>query len=117
MSWSWPWARGPEGDEARAHGALEGRERRYLRYSGRVQAVGFRYAATMVAEAAGVTGWVRNRADGDVEAEVQGLPEQLDAFERGIEERSLSDETWIRAVLVAREFRAPVEEEGFSVRY
>lgn len=39
---------------------------------GRVQGVGFRYAALEFAQAAGVTGWVRNRRDGTVEALVQG---------------------------------------------
>ena len=39
---------------------------------GRVQGVGFRYATLEVAQAAGATGWVRNRRDGAVEAFVQG---------------------------------------------
>ena len=40
--------------------------------SGRVQGVGFRYAALEAAQASGVTGWVRNCRDGTVEALVQG---------------------------------------------
>ena len=40
--------------------------------TGRVQGVGFRMFMTREAQAAGVTGWVRNRRDGTVEAVVQG---------------------------------------------
>lgn len=47
--------------------------------SGEVQGVGYRYTMRMVAGDAGVSGWVRNRHDGTVEAEVQGRPDQLDA--------------------------------------
>lgn len=43
-----------------------------LRIAGRVQGVGFRDAMLRVATTAGVTGWVRNRRDGSVEALVQG---------------------------------------------
>jgi len=39
---------------------------------GRVQGVGFRYAMITEASRLGLTGWVRNRRDGTVEAWVQG---------------------------------------------
>ena len=45
---------------------------RRIRVKGRVQGVGFRYALRDAAEHLGVTGWVRNRADGSVEALLQG---------------------------------------------
>ncbi|MFN2644188.1 MAG: acylphosphatase [Burkholderiales bacterium] len=50
---------------------------RHIRVKGRVQGVGFRYALRDEAERAGVTGWVRNRADGSVEALLQGEPQAI----------------------------------------
>jgi acylphosphatase len=47
---------------------------------GGVQGVGFRYAAIDAAERLGVTGWVRNRRDGTVEALVQGDDEAVAAM-------------------------------------
>jgi len=46
--------------------------RKHIIVHGHVQGVGFRYFAMRAAQAAGVTGWVRNMWDGGVEIEVQG---------------------------------------------
>lgn len=46
--------------------------RRHIIFHGRVQGVGFRYRAAMMANQLGLTGWVRNLSDGTVEMEVQG---------------------------------------------
>jgi acylphosphatase len=45
---------------------------------GTVQGVGYRYAMIDAAAAFRVTGWVRNRRDGTVEALVQGEREAVD---------------------------------------
>ena len=46
--------------------------RKHIIFSGRVQGVGFRYTACSLASSLGLTGWVKNLWDGDVEMEVQG---------------------------------------------
>jgi acylphosphatase len=48
-----------------------------LRIHGLVQGVGFRYALREQARRQGLSGWVRNRSDGSVEALVQGPPERV----------------------------------------
>lgn len=53
---------------------------RNLRISGRVQGVGFRFHMERKARELNLTGWVRNRRDGSVEAVVQGTPEAVDAM-------------------------------------
>lgn len=53
-------------------------KRLHVVVSGDVQGVGYRYTMLIVAREAGVSGWVRNRRDGTVEAEVEGTHEQLD---------------------------------------
>jgi acylphosphatase len=47
---------------------------------GRVQGVGYRFAALAEAERLSITGWVRNRADGSVEVLAQGPGEAIDAL-------------------------------------
>jgi acylphosphatase len=48
--------------------------------AGRVQGVGFREFTRCAAEARGAAGFVRNRADGSVEARLIALPEALTAL-------------------------------------
>jgi len=56
------------------------RVRRQVIVYGRVQGVGFRAATRAKAEACGVTGFVRNRPDGGVEAAFEGDAEAVAAL-------------------------------------
>ena len=58
----------------------ENAKRLRVRFVGRVQGVGFRWTALMVARELSLTGWVRNEPDGSVSAEIQGDPSHVGAF-------------------------------------
>lgn len=55
------------------------RARAHLFIRGRVQGVGFRWFTSDVASSFGLTGWVRNLADGRVEAVFEGEREAIEA--------------------------------------
>jgi acylphosphatase len=59
-----------------------GKRRATLRIRGKVQGVFFRESARIEATRLGLTGWVRNREDGSVEAVAEGEPAALEDFIR-----------------------------------
>jgi acylphosphatase len=78
---------------------------------GRVQGVWFRGSMQDEAERLGVAGWVRNRPDGTVEAEIEGAREMVDALiawaHRGPRGARVTD--------VRVDWIAPRGERGFDV--
>lgn len=87
--------------------------REHFVFTGRVQGVGFRYKASRMARHYGVTGWIKNRADGSVEAQLQGREESLDMVLQG-----LNQDSYIRIDWITRNPMEPdMDEQGFSVRY
>ena len=90
---------------------MEEMEKQYeIRVMGRVQGVGFRYAAQSRARELGLKGWVENRSDGSVFMVVRGSPRSCMLFinwchqgpayswveKTEVEESALSPETHFR---------------------
>lgn len=88
--------------------------RYYMIVCGRVQGVGFRYLAQMIASELGLTGWVRNCDNGNVEIQVQGNDEKLLKFTSKINKGngiSRVEDICIKTI-------APVEnEKKFNINY
>ena len=61
-------------------------ETRHYVISGRVQGVGFRWFVEREAAQTGVTGWVRNCENGDVEVMATGTPEQLRSLRQKLQQ-------------------------------
>jgi acylphosphatase len=53
---------------------------KHLEIFGLVQGVGFRYHFSEQAQWLGISGWVRNRRGGSVEAMIAGTPEAVEAM-------------------------------------
>lgn len=62
-------------------------ERVRVRYTGRVQGVGFRATVLSLAQSYPVTGWVRNDPDGSVTLEAQGAAEDVRDFQDAVRSR------------------------------
>ncbi len=56
----------------------------HVTYKGNVQGVGFRFTAQRLANDIGVTGWVKNLFNGDVEIAAEGEEETIKKFLDGI---------------------------------
>lgn len=74
---------------------------------GKVQGVFYRATAKDVADEVGVKGWIRNSADGNVEAVVTGNQQQLDEFVRWCKKGSRGSH--VEEVIVS-----PQADEGFG---
>ena len=59
---------------------MEEKVRAHLMISGRVQGVCYRMETLYAAERFGVSGWVRNKPDGRVEALVEGTKPQVESL-------------------------------------
>lgn len=83
-----------------------------VRYSGRVQGVGFRATARACARPHPVTGWVQNQPNGSVLLQAQGAAGALEAFRADLR-RAMGGK-------IAAETATPVSpiagESGFVVR-
>lgn len=80
--------------------------------SGRVQGVGFRRFVQRSAQQVGVSGWVRNLADGSVECHAEGDPVAVEQFLQDVRRGpSLArvDSCQVRAT-------APIGGSGFTIR-
>ena len=87
--------------------------RRRFRFHGRVQGVGFRYEARLIAGELSLTGWVRNESDGTVTAEAQGPEACVMEFVRVLESTPRFRITEIQS----EERPVSGEETGFRILY
>lgn len=89
------------------------KKRIHIFYSGTVQGVGFRFTAEYVAHRLGVSGWVKNLRDGQVEVVAEAEESVLKEFLNGIKSKigdyiHNEDLTWQQA---------QGELEGFDIRF
>ena len=87
--------------------------RYHIRYEGRVQGVGFRYKANMIANHYSLTGYVKNEYDGSVTVEIQGTEQEIYMFMKNI-----AQDHWIVIDNLNKE-KIPVEEDerSFIITY
>jgi acylphosphatase len=88
-------------------------QRYHVFFAGHVQGVGFRYTTVSIARSFDVSGFVRNCPDGRVELVAEGLPSELDAFLRELQEH------FFNHIRDQRHDIQPATDEftGFTVRH
>ncbi|MBM7556448.1 acylphosphatase [Halanaerobacter jeridensis] len=93
---------------------MAGKIRKHVYISGRVQGVGFRAFTTRTAHSLGVAGWVKNLADGRVEAIFSGSQEQVDKILEEVKEGpSFANVEDIE--IIDENYKG--QYDGFEVRY
>lgn len=89
-------------------------KRFYVLFKGRVQGVGFRWTLVTIAHKYSITGYCKNKENGDVEAQIQGNKDNLDAFMKEI----LMAKTYIRIDDYAiKEIDIKEDERSFEVKF
>lgn len=89
----------------------QGLTRLHLTVTGRVQGVGYRWFVRTLAASLGLTGWVRNREDGSVEAQAEGEAAALDELVA----RMKSDHLAARVDSIERREVPPQGGAGFRI--
>ncbi len=82
---------------------------KYLKISGRVQGVGYRYFTLQNARELGVAGWVKNMRDGTVEVVLSGSEDQV----AGMIDR-LKKGPFSAKVTSIKELDTPQQEDDFQ---
>ena len=83
-----------------------------IKVYGRVQGVGFRYAARNKARELNLKGWVENLPDGSVRSAIQGGDSDCGAFIRWC--RNGTGYSWVERVEISE--LEPAEFRGFEIR-
>ncbi len=87
----------------------------YIRVSGVVQGVGYRYFTQRTAIKLALSGYVKNRYDGDVEMEVEG---EKDLIEKFIETLKIGPPAaHVRDIQVQWKEKSSHEYDGFQVTF
>ena len=87
--------------------------RKHYVFNGRVQGVGFRYTMSRYASHLGLTGWVRNLSNGNVEAYVQGEESKIIELLRYLN----NDQYIVIRHMEVNTYELINDEVGFRVRY